>query len=85
MQKLISSHLPGICYKRFDDWAECEKFLGFEVFNPLEDSGEQYVATEALLARGPITYNIRVIGDKNEWDAVRATLEKVLPYFMENK
>jgi len=155
MQKLVSSHLPGICYRQFDTWTECEDFLGFEVFNPLEDSefekasyigmplkfndasrfyvnfygpdadkvewldvqsgyrdgevrinvnaqispdvakkdsepqeplitedsGEQYVATEALLTLGPVTYNIRVIGGKGEWDAVRKTLEKVLPYF----
>lgn len=46
-----------------------------------EDSGERYVAAEALLARGPVTYSIRVIGGKGEWDVVRATLEKVLPYF----
>lgn len=158
MQKLVSSHLPGNIYKQFETWAECETFLGFELFNPLEnsefekgsyvgmplgangasrfyvnlygsnegqvqwiyvqsgyrdgeiridvnaqifpdvvkgnvdnqepliteDSGERYVATEALLARGPVTYSIRVIGGKGEWDAVRATLEKVLPYFMEN-
>ena len=156
-QKLFSSHLPGICYKQFDTWAECEEFLGFEVFNPLEDSefekgsyvgmpvdfadasrfyvnlygpngeqvqwidiqsgyrdgdiritlnaqisvdtpkenpdaqeplitedsGEQYVATTALLARGPVTYSIRVIGEKNQWDEVRETLGKVLPYFEE--
>lgn len=155
MQKLVSSHLPGNIYKQFDTWTECEEFLGFALWNPLEDSefekgsyvgmpvgandasrfyvsvygtnegqvqwihvqsgyrdgevrinvyaqispdvakgdaenqeplitedsGEQYVATEALLARGPVTYNIRVIGGKGEWDAVRATLEKVLPYF----
>jgi len=157
MQKMLSSHLPGICYKQFDTWAECEEFLGFEVFNPLEDSefekgsyvgmpvdyadasrfyanfygpngeqvqwidvqsgyrdgniritvnaqisvdtpkenmdeeeplitedsGEQYVATTALLARGPVTYSIRVIGEKNQWDEVRETLGKVLPYFEE--
>lgn len=154
-QKIFSSHLPGICYRQFDTWTECEDFLGFEVFNPLEDSefekasyvgmplefndasrfymnfygpdadkiewidvqsgyrdgevrinvnaqifpdvakkdtenqeplitedsGEQYVATEALLTRGSVTYNIRVIGGKGEWDEVRKTMEKVLPYF----
>lgn len=155
LQKAVSSHMPGYIYKSFDTWAECEAFVGFEIFNPLEDSefekgsyvgmpvgandasrfnvsfygpdtgqadwisvdsgyrdgdvritvnaqilvdapkekmdgaeplitedsGEKYVATEALLARGPVTYTIRVIGDKNEWDAVRETLNKVLPYF----
>ena len=156
-QKLVSSHLPGICYEQFDTWEDCEAFLGFSVFNPLEDSefekgtyvgmpvnfadaehfyvnfygpnaeqvqwidvqsgycdgdvritvnaqiqvdtpkenpdeeeplitedsGELYVATTALLARGPVTYSIRVIGEANCWDEVRETLNKVLPYFEE--
>lgn len=153
MQKVISSHLPGACYKQFETWAECEEFLGFEIFNPLEnsefekasyvgmpmgdddasrfyvnfygtnegqvqwifvesgyrdgdvritvnaqiypdkplevigeqmiteDSGERYVATSKVVAIGPVSYNIRVIGNAGEWDAVRATLKKVLPYF----
>lgn len=154
-QKMFSSHLPGHCYFQFDTWAECEEFLGFEIFNPLEDSefekgsyvgmpegfagasrfyislygssaekvqwiyvdsgyrdgdiritvnaqisvdtpkenldtqellitedsGGQYVATNALLARGPVTYNIRVVGSPNQWEKVRETLDKVLPYF----
>ena len=158
MQKMLSSHMPGHCYLGFDTWAECEEFLGFEIFNPLEDSefekgtyvgmpegyadaarfyvslygpsaeqaqwifvdsgyrdgdvritvnaqifvdtpkenldnqeplitedsGEKYVATTALLARGPVTYSIRVIGEQNQWDAVRETLDKVLPYFTNN-
>lgn len=158
LQKAVSSHLPGHCYKKFDTWAECEEFLDFSVFNPLEnsefekgsyvgmpigyadasrfyvsfygtsegqvqwiyvesgyrdgdiritvnaqifvdtpkenmdnaepliteDSGERYVASEALLARGPVTYNVRVIGEANKWEEVRATLDKVLPYFTEN-
>ena len=157
-QKVISSHLPGACYKQFDTWAECEEFLGFPVWNPLEDSkfekasyvgtpvdrevprfyvnfygpngeqvdwisvesgyrdgdiritvnakilvdtpkdardgrepvitedsGESYVAREASVEQGAITYRIRVIGEKNAWDAVRATMEKVLPYFEETE
>jgi hypothetical protein len=46
-----------------------------------EDSGEKYVATEALLARGPVTYCIRVIGEPNQWEEVRETLDMVLQYF----
>lgn len=38
MEQMISSHMPGHCYMRFDTWTECEEFLGFEVWNPLEDS-----------------------------------------------
>lgn len=154
MEQMASSHMPGHCYMRFNIWAECEEFLGFEVFNPLEnsdfekgtyvgtpegyneaprfyvsyygteeykidrihvesgyrdgdvritvnaevrldvheegqleepaiteDSGERYVATTALWMKGPITYSIRVIGEANKWEEVRATLDKVLPYF----
>ena len=155
MQKLISSHLPGHIYKQFDTWTECEEFLGFSVFNPLEesefekgsyvgmpegyadasrfnisfygespekvnwihvdsgyrdgdvritvnaqiypgmpkenredekpliteDSGERYVATTAVLVRGPVTYSIRVIGEPDMQTQVKETLEKVLPYF----
>ena len=156
MQKAISSHMPGHCYKRFDTWTECEEFLGFSVFNPLEndawpekatyvgmpvgyndaprfyvsfygtsegqvewlhvesgyrndeirimvnaqilvdapkettddqepilseDSGEKYVASTAVLARGPVTYSIRVVGEPNMQGEVQKTLEKVLPCF----
>lgn len=155
-QKMFSSHMPGHCYERFDDWAECEEFLGFSLFNPLEDcewlekgtyvgmplgfadasrfyvslygtnegqvewihvesgyrngevritvnaqievdtpkenledeeplitedSGERYVASTALVAQGPVTYSIRVIGEPNRQTQVRETLEKILPYF----
>ena len=156
-QKMLSSHMPGNCYKSFDTWAECEEFLGVSLFNPLEDcewlekgtyvgmplgfagasrfsisfygtnegkvqwifadsgyrdgdirimvnmqifpdtmqenaketedaritedSGERYVASEAALARGPVTYNIRVIGEPGTQTQVKETLEKVLPYF----
>ena len=154
-QKAVSSKMPGHVYKQFNTWAECEKFVGFELFNPLEnsefekgsyvampigfndasrfyisfygesqekvnwiqvesgyrdgdvritvntqifpdtptensntsepaitkDSGEQYVAVTAVLNRGSFAYNIRVIGSSNQWEMVRKTMEKVLPYF----
>jgi len=155
MQKAISSRMPGHIYKSFDTWAECEEFLGFELFNPLEnsefekgsyvgmpegfndasrfyvsfggtkegavewifvdsgyrdgdiritvnahiypdtpqknigeqmiseDSGEHYVATSKTVVLGPVIYNIRVIGEENQWKEVRETLAKVLPYFEE--
>lgn len=157
MEKAFSSGMPGHINKGFDTWAECEKFLGFELFNPLEnsefekgsyvgmqegfygasrfyvsvsgtkegevewimvdsgyrdgdiritvnahiypdapqkdigeqmiteDSGERYVATSKTVVLGPVVYGIRVIGDAGEWDAVRATLKKVLPYFEEKE
>lgn len=37
-EKMFSSHMPGYCYAQFETWEECEAFLGFEVWNPLEDS-----------------------------------------------
>lgn len=157
MEKAISSRMPGHIYKGFDTWAECEEFLGFELFNPLEnsefekgsyvgmqegfngasrfyvsvcgtkegevewimvdsgyrdgdiritvnahiypdapqkdigeqmiteDSGERYVATSKTVVLGPVVYGIRVIGDVNQWEEVRATLKKVLPYFEEKE
>ena len=153
MQKALSSRMPGHIYKGFDTWAECEKFLGFELSNPLEDSefekgsyvgmpegskgasrfyisvcgtqegeaewifvdsgyldgevritvnthiypdkpqetageqmiaedsGENYVAASKTVVLGPVIYNIRVIGEPNQWKEVRETLSKVLPYF----
>lgn len=153
VQKAISSRMPGHIYKSFDTWAECEEFLGFELFNPLEnsefekgsyvgmpegfndasrfyvsfggtkegevewifvdsgyrdgdiritinahiypdapqenigeqmiteDSGEHYVATSKTVVLGPVYYNIRVVGEENQWKEVRETLAKVLPYF----
>ena len=48
-----------------------------------EDSGERYVATSKTVVRGPVIYNIRVIGEPNCREEVRATLKKVLPYFEE--
>ena len=156
--KMASSHMPGHCYKRFETREECEEFLGFGIFLPLEDatwpekasyvgmpvgyndaprfyvsfygtdegqvqwihvesgyrngeigimvnaqvlvdspkgntdgntplitedSGERYVAQTAVLARGPVTYSIRVIGEPNMQTQVKETLEQVLPYFTE--
>lgn len=36
-RQILSSHVPGWCQRGFEDWAECEDFLGFSVPNPLED------------------------------------------------
>lgn len=36
-EQAISSHTPGWCRRGFEDWADCEDFLGFSVPNPLED------------------------------------------------
>jgi len=35
--KMLSSHIPGNCKQDFDNWDDCETFIGFPVFNPLED------------------------------------------------
>lgn len=35
--KMLSSHSPGYCQRGFEDWAECEAFLGFSIPNPLEE------------------------------------------------
>lgn len=37
-ERMLSSHIPGICYKNFDTLEECEEFLGFGMDSPLEDS-----------------------------------------------
>lgn len=37
-QKMLSSHIPGTCQKDFDEWVECEEFIGFSILNPLESS-----------------------------------------------
>jgi len=155
MERMISSHIPGFCYKSFNTIEECEEFLGFNLENPLEnsgfkkasyvgmpeghndaprfyvsfygenaeqvkwifvesgyrdgevritvnaqifvdtppedmdtrehliteDSGGQYVANSVTLARGPIMYNIRVIGDPNHKKEVKETLEEVIECF----
>lgn len=38
MEKLLSSHMPGACYRGFETLEECEEFLGFSLYNPLENS-----------------------------------------------
>ena len=37
-ERMLSSHIPGICYKNFDTLEEYEEFLGFGMDSPLEDS-----------------------------------------------
>lgn len=39
-QKMLSSHIPGVCQKDFDSWAECEDFIGFSIPNPLESHSD---------------------------------------------
>lgn len=35
--KMLFSHSPGYCQRSFDNWAECETFLGFFIPNPAEE------------------------------------------------
>ena len=44
-QKLASSHTPGYCLQDFEDWADCEAFLGLTLPNPLEGRAELEAAT----------------------------------------
>lgn len=37
-ERLLSSHLWGLCGENFYEWSACEAFLGFSVKNPLEDA-----------------------------------------------
>lgn len=37
-QKILFSHIPGNCKQGFDTWQDCETFIGFPIFNPLEAS-----------------------------------------------
>ena len=155
-QRMVSSHIPGLCYKGFETLAECEEFLGFSISNPLEDSdwlekgtyvgmpigyedasrfyvnfygtmdgivewirlesgyrvgeiritmdtqieidaatesvedieplitedsGEQYVASTAVLVQGAKTYSIRVIGKPGMRSEVQKILDQVLACF----
>lgn len=52
MQKLLSSHMPGHCYRGFGTWEECEEFLGFSIFNPLESSNWPEKATYVGMPEG---------------------------------
>ena len=45
------------------------------------DSGEEFEARTAFLARGPILYSIRVIGELGNTDAIEALLQELLPHF----
>lgn len=36
--KMLSSHVPGLCQKDFDDWSGCEEFIGFTIPNSLENN-----------------------------------------------
>ena len=46
-----------------------------------EDSNEEFEARTAFLARGPILYSIRVIGELGSTDAIDALLQELLPHF----
>jgi hypothetical protein len=47
------------------------------------EPGEEYEARTGYLARGPILYSIRVIGEHGTGDAAQAMLEELLPHFEE--
>lgn len=51
-RKMLSSHLPGCCQRGFDDWAECEVFLGFSIPNPAEECTWLEHATYAAMPAG---------------------------------
>ena len=36
--KMLFSHIPGNCKQDFNNWDNCEAFIGFPIFNPLENS-----------------------------------------------
>ncbi len=35
--RMVSSHMPGYCYRNFENWEECEDFLGLTIPNDMED------------------------------------------------
>lgn len=37
---LTSSKMPGHCTRYFDDWKECEQFIGISIANPLENRSD---------------------------------------------
>ena len=47
------------------------------------EPGEEYEARTGYLARGPILYSIRVIGEHGTGDAAQALLQELLPHFEE--
>lgn len=54
LERMASSHLPGHCYREFDDWAEVEAFVGLELPNPLE---ELETLEKGNWAAAPLGYN----------------------------
>lgn len=50
--KMLSSHMPGYCKRSFDDWTECEAFLGLSIPNPLEECSWLEKATYAAMPIG---------------------------------
>ncbi len=50
--KVLSSHVPGYCQRSFDDWAECETFIGFSIPNPLEECSWLEKATYVAMPIG---------------------------------
>lgn len=51
-EKMLSSHMPGCCQRSFDDWAECENFLGLSIPNPLEECSWLEKATYVAMPIG---------------------------------
>lgn len=49
---MLFCHIPGYCQRSFDDWAECETFLGFSIPNPLEDCSWLEKATYVAMPIG---------------------------------
>lgn len=50
--QMLSSHLPGCCRRDFDNWAECEAFLGLSIPNPLEECDRLEQATYVAMPLG---------------------------------
>lgn len=76
--KMFSSHLPGGCRYKFDDWAACEEFLGISIPNPLETCTWLEKATYMAMPIG-FRDTPRVVADWSgteeghvEWISVRA-------------
>lgn len=36
-QQMLSNHIFGICVEYMDKWTDAENFMGFSVYNPLEN------------------------------------------------
>ena len=48
---LLMSTMPGYWFGTFDEWAECEDFVGFPLTNPLEETGHLTTANYAAIPR----------------------------------